>query len=68
MKPRSKAALIWSLSMGVPIIVIAALMYVDKLNQIVGGVLFILLMAIMMYGDYRIDKKYRTKEAKTDGF
>jgi len=59
MDKRKKHILIWTLIMAPFMIADAALMAYDILNSAWGGIIFIALWGLMVYGDYRIDKRFK---------
>lgn len=60
--PTKKKIMIWTFIMTVPIGIVAWLMAWNKLGDIWGGIIFIVLMLIVSYGNYRITRK--PKEVK----
>lgn len=65
MNKKKQKLLWWSIGMFLPTSATAILMYLNLLNYIIGGVIFVVLMGATMYGDYRITRK--PKEVKENG-
>lgn len=61
--PYKKKKLLWTLIMLPFVLADTALMATGVLGKTWGGIIFIVIMLIAVYGNYRIDKKHNAKEA-----